>query len=164
MPFVALIAGAILIVVAFNNSAPALVTQLETDIPGYFKWAAALAAVAALGYIPGLRVPSRWLLGLVMLVLLLTNYQQIFAGFQNFASSGSTATPAAASTDPLTAYATSGGSTGAVPATEIAGSGSTASTGAATASQVASSASSILSNPSSIVTNLEKSIGFGGLA
>ena len=57
MPVAILILGALLVVTAFNNSFSALATELEADIPGYFKWAAAIAAICALGYIPGMRTP-----------------------------------------------------------------------------------------------------------
>ena len=73
MPFAILLIGAILVVTAFNNSFGTLASELESDIPPYFKWAAAIAAILGLGYIPGLRTPSRYLLGLVLLVILLTN-------------------------------------------------------------------------------------------
>jgi len=52
MPFAILIIGAILVITAFNNSFGTLATQLEGDIPGYFKWAAAIAAI--------LDVPAAW--------------------------------------------------------------------------------------------------------
>jgi hypothetical protein len=104
MPFAALLIGAILIVVAFNNSYSSLVSELEADIPGFFKWAAAIAAILALGYIPGFRTPSRYLLGLVALVILLTNYQQIYAGITSFASSGGTASTGAGAANPTASY------------------------------------------------------------
>jgi hypothetical protein len=98
MPFVVLIVGAILIIAAFNNTYSKLAAELETDVPGFFKWAAAIAAIVALGYVPGLRVPTRWLLALVMLVLLLKNYSQIYAGFTSFAQSNPAPTGAAVPT------------------------------------------------------------------
>lgn len=96
MPFAALLIGVLLVVVAFNNSFTALTTELETDIPAAFKWLAAIAAILALGYIPGMKTPSRYLLGLVALVVILTNWSQIQSGFTSFASSGGTATSAGA--------------------------------------------------------------------
>ena len=88
MPFIAIIIGAILIVAAFQGTQGTLATALEQDIPGFFKWAIAIAVILGLGYIPGLRTPTRWLLGLVVLVIVLKNYQNIFNGFKNFAGSG----------------------------------------------------------------------------
>ena len=105
MPFAVLLVGAILVIVAFNNSAPALVSELEADIPPYFKWAAAIAAILGIGYIPGLRVPSRYLLGLVLLVILLKNYTGIIAGFKTFLTgSGTPSGVGAGSPNPTTPY------------------------------------------------------------
>jgi hypothetical protein len=143
MPFAALLIGAILIVVAFNNSAPALVTELETDIPGYFKWAAAIAAIVALGYIPGFRTPSRYLLGLVLLVILLANYSQIFAGFKGFASSGGTATAAGAgAANPSASYTATY-----APAASTTAPTTTAGTQVAGASQALTAAQQLAANP-----------------
>lgn len=88
MPFAILLIGALLIVVAFNNSYSSLVTELEADVPGYFKWGAAIVAILALGYVPGLKTPSRWLLALVLVVLFLANYQGFYAQIQSLVSSG----------------------------------------------------------------------------
>lgn len=88
MPFIAIIIGAIIIIAAFQGTHTALAQNLEKDIPGFFKWAAAIAVILGIGYIPGLKTPTRWLLGLVALVVLLTQYQQIINGFKNFASTG----------------------------------------------------------------------------
>jgi len=105
MPFAILIVGAILVIVAFNNSAPALVSELEADIPPYFKWATAIAAILGLGYIPGLRTPSRYLLGLVLLVVLLKNYTGIIAGFQTFLTgSGTPSGVGAGNPNPSSSY------------------------------------------------------------
>jgi len=94
MPFVLVIVGAILVVTAFNNSHGSLGQALQTDLPGYFKWGAAIAAILGLGYVPGLKTASRWLLALVLLVIVLKNYSGIFAGFTSFAKSGPAATDA----------------------------------------------------------------------
>lgn len=106
MPFVAIIIGAILIIAAFNNTHTQLAANLEKDIPGFFKWGIAIAAILGIGYIPGLRTPTRWLLGLVALVVLLTQYKNIIQGFQNFAQTG-TQTATAAATSEQQAAATS---------------------------------------------------------
>jgi hypothetical protein len=104
MPFVAVLIGALLIVVGFQGSQTALVTALEKDVPGYFKWGAAIAAILGLGYVPGLSTISRWLLGLVVLVVVLKNYQAMIQGFSNFAgATGQQATAQAASSEQSTA-------------------------------------------------------------
>jgi hypothetical protein len=98
MPFIAIVIGAIMIVAAFNNTQGQLATALETDIPGFFKWGVAIVAILGLGYIPGLTQISRWLLGLVVLVVVLTQYKNLIQGFQNFAQTGQqTATQSAQS-------------------------------------------------------------------
>jgi hypothetical protein len=86
MPFVLVIIGAILIIAAVRNTHGELATALEADIPGYAKWAAAFFGVGALGWIPGFQGISRMLLALVVVVLVLTNYRQILAGFTALAS------------------------------------------------------------------------------
>ena len=111
MIIVALLIGAILIVAAIRNSQGALFTALGTDAPGFIVWAAALFALGAIGFIPGLRPVSRGLLGLVLLVLILNNYQKILAGFQN-AWQNPGAGGGAASTSAPAALAPGGGSFG----------------------------------------------------
>jgi uncharacterized membrane protein YgcG len=82
MLLVALLIGVILIVAAIRNSQGALFTALATDVPGFVVWAAAIVGVGAIGFIPGLKPASRGLLALVIVVLLVNNYQAIIAGFQ----------------------------------------------------------------------------------
>jgi hypothetical protein len=106
MPVALILIGGILIVVAFQNTMGQLARELEADIPGFFVWIVAIAAILGLGYVPGLKTPSRILLGLVALVIVLTNYRQVVAGFQKFASSGGRQEGSDAP-DPATAYASS---------------------------------------------------------
>jgi hypothetical protein len=122
MPFAILLIGALLVVVAFNNSMSALATELESDVPPYFKWAAAIAAIIGIGYIPGFRTPSRYLLALVLLVILLTNNSQIIAGLKAFfTSSGAASGVGAGTASPATAYATNPTTTSPPTSTQIAG-------------------------------------------
>lgn len=95
MALVALIIGAVLIVAAFRNSQGALAAQLGADVPGFVVWAAAIVAVGVVGMIPALRPFSKGLLILVVVVLLLTNYQAILAGFSGAVRSGQTGGTAA---------------------------------------------------------------------
>lgn len=81
MAFVALLIGAVLLVSALRNTHGELFTALHEDVPGFAVWAAAIFAVSLIGFIPGLKPVSRGLLALVVLVIVLTNYKQIFAGF-----------------------------------------------------------------------------------
>lgn len=83
MILVALIIGAILIVAAVRNSQGALFAALGQDVPAFVVWAAAIFAIGAIGFVPGLKPVSRGLLILVIVVLILRNYQQILTGFQN---------------------------------------------------------------------------------
>jgi hypothetical protein len=103
VPFILLLVGAVIAIAAFNNTQGDLATELEQDVPPFLKWGLALFGVGALGWIPGMQLISRWLLALVMVVLVLMNYQRIIQGFQQLggatgASSG-TANPT-----PATAY------------------------------------------------------------
>lgn len=123
MPFILILIAAVFLVSAFNNTQGNLATALEQDVPGYTKWAAALAAVGALGWVPGLQKPSRYLLALVLLVIFLRNYQNILNGFK--AAAGGVA-PQASQPTPAQAYISSGG--GAVPVSSINPTGGTTST------------------------------------
>lgn len=114
MPFILLLIAALFLVSAFQNTQADLATALEQDGPGYLKWAAALGAIGALGWVPGMQKPSRYLLALVLLVIFLRNYSNILQGFQ--AAAGG-ATPTASQPTPAADYITSGG--GAVPVTSI---------------------------------------------
>lgn len=100
MPLILALIGAALVLVALRNTQSQLATALEQDVPGYLKWVAAIAAIGALGYIKPLEVPSRWLLALVLMVIVLTNYQQIFQSFQSL---GTAPTPTTPPTNPTTA-------------------------------------------------------------
>lgn len=170
MPFVVLLVGAILIVTAFNNSFGTLASELESDIPGFFKWGAAIAAIVGLGYVPGLRTPSRWLLGLVLLVILLTNYNQVISGFQSFLTSGGQAAGGAGAADPSAAYATNPTGTASAPTqAEIAGDGSSASAGSpatavASAAPTLTAAQQLAANPLNPNAYVGLAAGFGGLA
>lgn len=83
MILVALFIGAILVVAAIRNSQGALFTALYNDVPAFVVWAAAIFAIGAVGFIPGLKPVSRGLLALVILVIVLNNYQNIIKGFQD---------------------------------------------------------------------------------
>jgi hypothetical protein len=103
MPAVLILIGVVLAVVAVRNTQGDLATALETDIPGFFKWGLAIGTVGGLGYVPGMQTLSRWLLGLVLLVIVLANYSRFFTGFTNLVQSpptGGTAAPT-----PSAAYA-----------------------------------------------------------
>jgi hypothetical protein len=106
MPVALVVIGVILIIVAFNNTMGQLATELQNDVPGFFVWGAAIAIILGLGYVPGLRTPSRWLLALVVLVIVLTQYKKIIDGFSSFAASGGKTTGVEAA-DPAATFASS---------------------------------------------------------
>ncbi len=116
MILIALLIGAVIIIAAIRNSQGALFTALGQDVPGFVVWAAALFAVGAVGYVPGLKPVSRGLLALILLVLILRNYQGVISGFQ-----GLWQNPPAAGTSPnvpgslSTSSSSSGGSSGINP-------------------------------------------------
>lgn len=105
MVLVVLIIGVILIVAAVRNSHGALFTALGTDVPEFVVWGAALLAVGAVGFVPGLKPVSRGLLALILIVLVLQNYKSILGGFDH-------AWQASAKLKPGTAPGASGGSGG----------------------------------------------------
>lgn len=166
MPFIVIIIGAILVIAAFNETHGDLAHALEQDIPGYFKWAIAIAAILGLGFIPALKTPSRWLLGLVALVIILTNYQQIFQGFTQFASAD--ATTGGGNPDPTAAYVASQGQGGVPTQTQIAGEsgGPNAPTGGSTdgtaSGTVQTAAQALAQNPLNPSSYLALASGFGG--
>jgi len=106
MPVVALIIGIAILITAYNDTAGDLGKALKQDLPGFFPWLMAIGVILGLGYVPGLEKPSRYLLVLVGVVLLLTKGKGIFEGFQKFATGASSSTgqgqPPA---EPTTAYA-----------------------------------------------------------
>lgn len=89
MAFILLILALMLIAVALRNQQGNFFAQLGSDIPGFTKWFLAILLIGLLGYLPGLQTPSRLLLALVVVVILLANqgfYQQLISTFQNLPS------------------------------------------------------------------------------
>lgn len=112
MIFVLLIIGVIIVVAAVRNSQGALFTALGQDVPAFVVWAAAIFALGAIGFVPGLKPVSRGLLALVLVVLILRNYKQIISGFQT-AWQHPPAPVASKSTDPATGTQTQNNDAGA---------------------------------------------------
>jgi hypothetical protein len=159
MPFIVIVIGALIAIAAFNETHGDLAKALESDIPGYFKWGIAIAAILGLGYIPGFDKPSRWLMALVALVVVLTNWQQMIDGFTQFAQADPTA--GSGGQDPTTAYVTSAGQGGTPTATQIAGESGAAGGGGGTQVAGGSTPSFNPLNPNSYIG---LAAGFGGLA
>ena len=85
MAFLVILIGVVLIVAAIRNTQGDLFSALAADIPAFGVWAAAILALAMIGFIPGLKPVSRGLLALVLLVIVLRNYQGILSGFKGLA-------------------------------------------------------------------------------
>lgn len=74
MPLFFLVIGLVLIVTVINGTTFALARQLKDDLTsGYIKWFAAVLLIGAAGYVDALKSPSRYLLALIFLVIMLTN-------------------------------------------------------------------------------------------
>lgn len=82
-----LIIGLVLVVAAIRDTHGSLFAALGTDVPAFTVWAAAIFAIVAIGFVPGLKTVSRGLLALVLVVLVLNNYRQIIAGFSGASKS-----------------------------------------------------------------------------
>jgi hypothetical protein len=86
--FFALLAGVILVVAAIRNTYPTLFAALGEDTPAFVIWAAAIVAVGVLGFVPAIKAPAKLLIALIILVLVLTNYQKILTGLAHAAQPG----------------------------------------------------------------------------
>jgi hypothetical protein len=165
MPFLLILIAAVLILAAYNNTYGELATELETDVPGFAKWGLAIVAVGALQWIPGMRVPARWLLALVIVVIVLRNYQALLSGVQNLSTLPA---PATASPTPAAAYAANPASPQITAADTSGGLGtSPASTTTAASVNAANQPATVSSplgifDPSNYLAQVES--GFGGAA
>lgn len=83
MPFIILIIGIVLVVVAIRDSQSDLFTALANDVPAFSTWFTAIVVIGAIGFISPLKPLSKALLILVLVVLVLHNYQSIIAGFNS---------------------------------------------------------------------------------
>lgn len=130
MPFILLLIGAIIVITAYQGTHGQLGAALQQDLGGYLKWAFAIAAILALGFVPGFKTPSRWLLALVALVIVVTQYKNIVAGIQSFtgtaqAGSAAATVPSAAAVTGQGTVApdpTAAGATGAITPSSLSGS------------------------------------------
>lgn len=121
MGLIALLIGMVLIVAAVRNSQGALFSALGKDVPVFAVWAAAIIAVGAIGVIPGLKPVSRWLLALIIVVIIVNNYQRLVTGFGNAWQTAKGTGEAGAKAAQTTSSGESGNSaaTGAAPATGV---------------------------------------------
>ncbi len=68
--------GLILIASGLKGTNHALGQQVQTDFlgpGGFIAWAGAILAIGAIGYLPGMRTPSRYLLALLVVVAIVRN-------------------------------------------------------------------------------------------
>jgi hypothetical protein len=80
MPLAFLLIGVALITVAYRNTYHALFSQLQSDAPGFAKWAIAIVIIGALQYVPNFNAAAKGLLALVILGIVLANH----GAFQQF--------------------------------------------------------------------------------
>jgi hypothetical protein len=109
MPLLALIVGTVLLISALRNTQGQLASALAQDVPQYFVWAAAIAGCGAIGFIPGLKTASRAFVALILVVIILRNYQAVVSGITNAAHGAPASTAPATPAQKLGAAAGSSG-------------------------------------------------------
>lgn len=73
MPLLLVVVGLMLVVTALRGTTADFGSRLSQDVSGGFlKWVAAIIVVGMLGYVPGLQTPSRYLLGLIVIAILIS--------------------------------------------------------------------------------------------
>lgn len=123
MPFLIVLVGLILIVTAIRGTTSDFASDLSQDISsGFVKWLAAIVVIGALGYVPAFKTPSRYLLGLVALVIFLTSGSGFLAKFVQQIES-----------PPTPKQATPAGGSAQLPALPISNSSSSSSSGSGSA-------------------------------
>lgn len=130
-----------MVVVAIRNTQSALGQQITTDFTGpgnFFYWIAALFIVGAVGYVDELKGPSRAMLVLILVTLLLSN-RGFFAKFAEQLKQGSAAPPPSGPSPPQQAGQNVGA--GAV------GGGAAGAAGKALGGQIGSAAGSAVAGP-----------------
>jgi len=112
VPFVLLIVGVLIIVVAIRNTQNQLGALVVNDFTGpgnFFYWIAAIFIIGALGYVDELKAPSRAMLALILIALLISN-RGFFNSFVAQLSAGSAQPPPPG--PPMPKPASGGGSGG----------------------------------------------------
>lgn len=107
MTLIVILIGMALIVAAIRNSQQSLFSALITDVPEFVVWAAAIFAIGAIGYIPDMKPVARGLLGLVLVVIILRNFNGIAAGFADAWQNPPAASPAPGSAETVSQAPTS---------------------------------------------------------
>jgi len=89
-----IIIGILLIDVGLKGTEHQLASQLEQDFTGtngFIAWFGAIVIIGSMGFIPGLEKPTRYLLGLVLVAIVLANQDfanNLVSGIQEAASQG----------------------------------------------------------------------------
>jgi hypothetical protein len=107
MPFALLIVGIVLLSAALRGQAGTLFSTLKSDFTGsgnYIYWVVAILVVGSVGYVKKLQPISDAFLGLVLIVLFLSN-KGFFSQFMSALQSPSNC-PSLGSGDPLATQAT----------------------------------------------------------
>lgn len=80
-----ILVGLAIIVVAIRNTYADLGSALAQDMftGQFWEWIVALLIIAAIGYVPYLRTPSRWLLALLIVVFIIANGSGFFSKLQS---------------------------------------------------------------------------------
>jgi hypothetical protein len=113
MPFFLLLIAAVIFLAAVRDTHTQLGSMLAADVPGFLKWALAIVAIGALGMVPALKEVSRYLLALVFIVLVVTRYKDLFAGFTSLDTA--TAPAVTPPTSPADRYSSDAGGGGSLP-------------------------------------------------
>ena len=94
MPVFFLVIGLLLIVTVVRGTTADFAKRLGQDVSGgYLKWLAAIIVIGALGFVPSLKLPSRYLLALVALVVMLRSGSGFISQLASQLSSPGTVTP-----------------------------------------------------------------------
>lgn len=157
MPFLLLIMGAVLLVATLRNTQGQLGEALATDVPPFLKIALAIGAVGSIGFLPKMQPIGRMLLALVMVVLALKNYADLFKGFTSLSAEAPAPTKAAVT--PAAAYVADPNNPQ-VSQEQISGGGSSGTALAAT-----TTAPFGAYDPAAFLSGFQSGIGgFGGIA
>lgn len=96
MIFAVFLVGAMLVSSAVRGTTHELGQMVQGDLlgqDGFIAWIAAVAALGAIGFIPGLRDTSRYLVTLIMVVVIVRN-GGLFSNIETALQSASSAGPA----------------------------------------------------------------------
>lgn len=94
MPVFFLVIGLLLIVTVVRGTTANFAKRLGSDVSGgYLKWLAAIIVIGALGFVPSLKMPSRYLMALVALVVMLKSGSGFISQLASQISSPGTVSP-----------------------------------------------------------------------